>query len=167
MATEYFIARKEIQDQAWALIGQNHPDLAGSLNAGELVVVFRDKASKSGGRVTLGTARKATPLANALAGENYVFIIELPQDEWEKLDTKQREACLDHFLCACRATTNKKSEDVKFSIAKPDVSVYRENIERFGMWFPKEEGADDKTSSGSGDDEGEDITQLLGVSGEA
>lgn len=146
MPAEYFVASKEIQDLAWELIGKNHPDLAGSLNTGELVVVFREKAAKSGGRAVLGNAKKATPLTNALAGENYHFIIELPQDEWGKMDAKQREACLDHWLCACRATTNQKTNDVKFSVVKADYSVFRENVERYGMWFPKGEDESDDSN---------------------
>ncbi len=140
MSTEYFVAREDIQKMAWELIRKQHPDLAGSLNAGDLIVVFRDKAAKSGGKAILGAARKAAPLANALAGEHYVFILELPQDEWENLlDSKQKEAALDQLLCSCRATTNKKTADVKFSVVRADYQVFRENVERYGMWFPKGE----------------------------
>lgn len=160
MAAEYFIARKEIQDQAWALIAANHPDLAGSLDTGELIVVFREGGAKSDGQVHLGAARKATPLANALAGENYKFIIELSQDGWEALDSKQQEANIDHHLCACRATSNQKTGDVKFSIAKPDYMVYRENVERYGMWFPKEKAEE------SGSDDDDDIGKMLGAGGD-
>lgn len=148
---EYFVARDDIQKLAWELIGRNHPDLAGSLDKGELIVVFREKGQQSGGRVLLGSAKKATPMINALAGENYKFIIELPQDAWENLDAKQREACLDHHLCSCRADEPKGDGDTKFSIVKPDYSIYRDNVERYGMWFPKDE--DGGTES---DDDGTD-----------
>lgn len=162
MASEYFVAAKEVQDLAWALIASNHADLAGTLDAGDLVVVFKAKAesAKPGGQVTLVTARKAPPLTNALAGEHYKFILELPQGEWEEMSATQREANLDHLLCACRASSNQKTGDVKFSIAKPDVSAYRENVERYGMWFPKDE---DDPKDGSDKDDEDDIGKLLGV----
>jgi len=144
MAVEYYRAKKEIQDQVQALIGQHHPDLA-SLNKGEIVVVFREKAAKSGGQVLLGASRKAAPLMNALAGENFVFILELAQDEWSDLTSVHQEALLDHLLCGCRAEEDAKSGNWKFTIAKPDVMAYGDNIRRYGFWFPKEEGDDDST----------------------
>jgi hypothetical protein len=152
MSVEYFVASKEVQDLALKLIGKQHPDLAGSLNKGELVVVFREKASKSGGQVILGSSKRAQPIINALAGENYVFIIELAQDQWTKLDTKQQEACLDHFLCACRADHDEKTGNTKYVVVKPEVQAFRENVERYGMWFPKDEEDDEEGGTNPVDD---------------
>lgn len=155
MAVEYFKASDEIQAKAWELIGKQHPDIAGTLNKGELVVVFREKASKAGGQVVLGSSKKAAPLVNALSGESFVFIIELAQDQWVELDSKQQEACLDHFLCACRADYDDKKASTKFYVATPDVMAFRENVERYGMWFPKDE-----------DDEGEEsdpVKEMFGT----
>lgn len=135
---EYWKASKEIHQQVLELVGQNHPDLA--LVSNEIVVVFREKAGKSGGKVILGTPRKATALANALANEDYKFILELGANVWEHdLTSKQREALLDHLLTACRCEEDPKTGDVKCSVAKPDIAAFRENLERYGMWFPKEE----------------------------
>jgi len=142
MAVEYFKANKEVQDMVMTLVGQYHPDLA--LVVEEIVVVFREKASKAGGQVVLGNSKKVTPLANALAGENYQFVLELAADQWEhELTAKQREALLDHLLCACRCEEDPKSGNIKCSVAKPDIMAFRENVERFGMWFPKEEKEDE------------------------
>ncbi len=142
MATEYYKANTEIQDKVMELIGKGHPDL--SLVADEIIVVFRDKAGKRGGQVVLGSAKKVSAMANALAGEDYKFVLEVAADQWEEeLTTKQREALLDHLLCACRCDEDPKSGDIKCYIAPPDIMAYRENVERYGMWFPKEEDEDE------------------------
>jgi hypothetical protein len=148
MAVEYFKANKEVQDQVMDLVGKYHPDLATVVE--EIVVVFRDKASKAGGQVILGTSKKVPPLANALAGEEFKFVLEIAADEWENLDSKQREALLDHLLCACRCEEDPKTGNEKLYVAKPDVTAYRENVERYGMWFPKPKDAakgDDATDN--------------------
>lgn len=144
MAVEYFVAKSEIQEAVWTLVGKQHPDLA-NLNKGELVVVFRDKASKTGGQVVLGSSRKAPPLMNALAEGDYKFILEVAQDQWLELTTSQQEALLDHLLCSCSVEEDPKSGRFKFQIRKPDVMAFRENVERYGMWFPKEEVEDPET----------------------
>lgn len=159
MAVEYFMASSEILASAWKLIGAQHPDLAGSLDKGELAVVFRAKASKVGGQVVLGSSKKAAPLVNALSGENYKFILELAEDQWKELNTKQQEALLDHLLCACRADHDEKTGKTKFLVAKPDVMAFRENIHRYGMWWPKDEeddGGPDDVAEMFGTDEDED-----------
>jgi len=137
---DYWKASDEIGKTVQDLIGQNHPDLA--LIADEIVVVFREKAGKSGGQVILGRSSRASALANALANQSYKFIIEVAADMWEhELGSKQREALLDHLLCSCRCEEDPKSGDMKCSIAAPDIMAYRENVERYGMWFPQEEDA--------------------------
>ena len=140
MAVEYWKAKKDIMDAVLALVGQNHPDLA--LVSSEIVVVFREKASKAGGTVVLGASKKATALANALANADYKFILELAADQWEELDSTKREALLDHLLCGCRVEEDPKSGKVKYFIAKPDVMAYHDNVERYGMWFPRGEDDD-------------------------
>ena len=158
MAVEYTKAEAAIQQAAWDLIGKQHPDIGGALNKGELIVVFREKAAKSGGQVVLGASRKATPLMNAIAEENIVFIIELPKDEWTELTMKQREACLDHHLCSCRAEEDKDG-NWKFSVIKPPIQAHPENIERYGMWFPKDDDGDEDGSDPVGDLFGADDTK--------
>ena len=138
MPNDHWKAPDEIHAQIKELIGQYHPDLA--LVVDEIVVVFREKAGSSGGQVVLGRSKRSTALANALSGVEYKFILEIAADQWEnELTSRQREALLDHLLTACRAEEDPKSGEVKCSIASPDISAYRENIERYGMWFPKEE----------------------------
>jgi len=134
---ELWMANKEVHGKVMELIGQYHPDLA--MIAEDIVVVFREKASKAGGQVILGKPKRAPALANALAHENYKFILEIGADVWEtELSARQQEALLDHLLTACRAEEDPKSGETKLSVASPDLIAYRENIERYGMWFPRE-----------------------------
>jgi len=159
MAVEYFMASKEITQQVLDLVGKHHPDLA--LVSSEIAVVFREKASKAGGQVVLGSSKKVQPLMNALAGADYKFILEVAQDEWLDLTSKQQEALLDHLLCACVVEEDPKSGNVKYMVRKPDVMAFRDNIERYGMWFPREDEDDEPDAVGEmfGEDQGEDTPQ--------
>ena len=138
MAVDIWKASTDIHDKLKELIGQNHPDLA--LVSDEIICVFREKAGKSGGKVVLGNSKKVAALANAIGNTDYKFVLELASDQWEQeLTSRQREALLDHLLTACRCEEDPKSGDLKCSVAKPDIMAFRENVERYGMWFPKEE----------------------------
>ncbi len=136
--TDFWKAGEDVHDRVKKLIGQNHPDLA--LVADEIIVVFKDKAGKSGGKVQLGKTQKVAALANALNATSYKFLIELAADQWEhELDSVKQEALLDHLLCSCRAEEDPKTGEPKCYVAPPDIAAYRDNVERYGMWFPKDE----------------------------
>jgi hypothetical protein len=138
MANEIWKANKEIHQQVLDLIGKNHPDLA--LVSDDIVVVFKERAGKSGGQVILGNSRRVGAMANAIGGTDYKFVLEVGADQWEQeLTSKQREALLDHLLTACRCEEDPRSGDMKCSVARPDIQAFRENVERYGMWFPVEE----------------------------
>lgn len=163
MATEFWKSNDEIHQMVRDLVAKNHPDLILLIGAkretDEIVVVFKEKAGKSGGQVVLGNSKKVAPLANALGNTNYKFVLEVASDQWEnELDSKQREALIDHLLCACRVEEDPKSGEMKCSVVKPDVSAFRDNIERYGMWFPKEES--------EGSDSGDDVADVLGKNSE-
>jgi hypothetical protein len=138
-------ANAEVHKQVLDLIANNHPDLA--LISDEIVVIFREKAGKSGGQVILGRPKRASALANVLSGEDFKFILEIGADTWEhELSALQREALLDHLLCGCTAEEDPKTGDPKLGLRAPDITAYRENIERYGMWFPKDPDDDDTPS---------------------
>lgn len=163
MATEFWKSNEDIHQMMRDLITKNHPDLillvGLTRETDEIVVVFKEKAGKSGGQVVLGNSKKVAPLANALGNTNYKFVLEVAADQWEnELDSKQREALIDHLLCACRVEEDLKSGEMRCSVVKPDVSAFRENIERYGMWFPKEES--------EGSDSGDDVADVLGKNSE-
>ena len=158
MATAYFKATQDVHDIVTDLIANYHPDLVEDVE--EIAVMFREKATKSS---PYGTARRVTPLFDALMRDEdieYKWILEVPQDTWVDLDSRQQKALLDALLCACRADFDDKTGDLKRYIAKPDIMAFYENLERYGNWFPKP--AEDEESEQQGPEDGDtDLTVLL------
>lgn len=140
MATEIWPARTEIRDKVMNLVAQNHPDLV--LVSDEIMIFFREKATAS---APLGSIKKANPREVALYGEPLKFIMELPADKWEEMTSRQQEAALDFLLCAARCEENPKTGELKCKIAKPDVMIFRENFERYGLWQPEEKSEEEQT----------------------
>jgi len=135
---EIWKANDEIHDKMKDIVAQNHPDLA--LVVDEILILFRERARNSGGQVMYGTAKKIGNFTNAVAGTDYKFVLEIGADTWENdLNSRKQEALLDHLLMHCRCEEDPKSGDVVCTIASPDIRAFRENIDRYGMWFPKEE----------------------------
>ena len=135
---EYYKASDDIHNKMRELVGLYHPDLA--LVVDEIVLVFREKAGKTGGQVVLGTSKKVAPIANAIGNTDFKFVIELAADQWDQeLTSRQKEALLDHLLTSCRCEEDPKSGNLKCTVARPDIMAFRENVERYGMWFPVEE----------------------------
>lgn len=129
-------ADPDVVDMMKELVGKYHPDLAIVID--EIAVVFREKAAQRGGRAVLGKSAKASPLIGVLGDTDYKFILELGGDAWLELTSRQRNALLDHLLCACRA--EEEDGKVKFSIAPPDVSFFWDELDRWGDWRPRPEG---------------------------
>lgn len=138
MSKSIWKAAEEIKQLVDKLIANRHPELA--LISDEILVVFKEKAAKSGGQVVYGKAFKCSDYMNVVGGTNYSFIIELGADAWsQKLDSKQQEALLDSILCSMVVEEDEKSGDIKLWTVKPDIQAFRKNVEEYGMWFPKED----------------------------
>jgi hypothetical protein len=134
----YYKASDDIHNKMRELVGLYHPDLA--LVVDEIVVVFKEKAGKNGGQVVLGTSKRVAPLVNAIGNTDYKFVLEIAADQWDQnLTSRQQEALLDHLLTSCRCEEDPKTGEVKCTVASPDIMAFRENLERYGMWFPVEE----------------------------
>tara|TARA_B110000503_G_C6750074_1_gene251214 strand:+ start:27 stop:488 length:462 start_codon:yes stop_codon:yes gene_type:complete len=142
MAVDIWIASKDVTDVITTLIANFHPDLA--LISDEIAVLFREKASKSGGRVVLGKTKKAPSLLSLLGGKEYRFILELAADEWKTLDGKQQTALLDHLLCQCSVEEDEKSGDIKYTIKSPDLFFFSAELERHGNWRPNDDLTDEE-----------------------
>ena len=137
MAVEYWKANTEIYEMAKKLIASHHPDLA-LIDLEEIAIIFREKATKSGGVQVLGKSKKAPAILATLGTKEYKFIIELAHDAWLELRHSQREALVDHHLCACRVD-EEDDGSLKCYIAKPDFMGFRDEIDRHGMWRPQPE----------------------------
>lgn len=142
MAVDIWLASKDVNDVVTTLISKFHPDLA--LVDEEIAVLFRERASKSGGRVVLGKAKKAPNVLSVLGDKEYKFILEVAADEWQTLDGKQQTALLDHLLCHCKVEEDEKSGDIKYSLKTPDLFFFSEELERHGNWRPSEQTDEEK-----------------------
>lgn len=132
MAMDVWLAEGATRDLMLHLIKEYHPHLA--LVEEQIAILFKEKASKSKGKVILGTAKKASTTMKALGKKDWVFIIEIGNDEWQKLSDEDRMARLDHLLCAC-GVEEKDDGTMRHHLIAPDASVYFANIERFGFHF--------------------------------
>jgi hypothetical protein len=127
-------ADSEVYDLMKEIVANYHPDLV--LVVDEIAIVHREKASKSGGRVVLGKASKASPLFGVLGDTDYKFILTIAADEWLNLTSRQRKALMDSMLCACRVEEDDDGNPV-CSIAVPDVSYFYDELDRWGDWRPR------------------------------
>lgn len=129
---EMWLAEEGVRATIRDLIAKYHPDLA--LYEDEIAVVFKEKATKTGDQVILSKTGKASPLVNLLAeGKQWKFVVYLGADAWQELNASQQVALLDHCLCSLRVEEGEDGKQ-KFYIAPPDVSFYKGEIERHGMW---------------------------------
>ena len=127
-------AGDEIQESVRNHIGQTHPHLADI--AEDIIVIFREKASKKGGYPVLGKTGKAPALLSLLGERQYKFIIELGADTWANLKDEERNALLDHQLCYIGGEEDEKSGDMKYHLTEPDISYFSEEVVRHGHWRP-------------------------------
>lgn len=114
------------------LIAEHHTRLEGI----RVDFVFRDKASKSNGKIVLGKARKVSGLNAFLANDDGhdFFVIEIAEDEWEQMPPSKRRALVDHELCHCTIDFDEDKGVVTLGIKGHDVEAFVEEIERNGLW---------------------------------
>lgn len=130
-------AGKDIWEIVQDLISKHHPMLA--MVDKEIAIIFKEKASKTGGQVVLGKSSRAPGVLKLLGKAEYKFIIELAGDEWATLAGNQKVALLDHCLCACKVEEDPKTGEAKCSIAAPEVSFFWKELERNGDWRTRPE----------------------------
>lgn len=140
MGNSHWKASEDIQKMKDDIITLYHPDLVPISN--EIIVVFKEKSSKSGDSLILGNVQKASPVLEALGDDTYYFIIILGEDGWAGLNTHQKQACLDHFLLRCLSEFNTTTGEYKLRIRKPEIVAFREEVERWGAWWPNDNPVD-------------------------
>ena len=110
-----------------------------------ILIVFKEKAGKSGDKTILGKTSKAGPLLEVVGDQKWSFVITLAADEWNGLSDKHREALLFHHLCACGATENPQSGEIKTFIRPPDIEFYQEEVASYGFWRTSDTTPDTNT----------------------
>lgn len=120
------------------LCASNHPHLAGT----RVEYFFQEHASRKGGKLVLGNARKvsglnamlATPGATSSEGNEF-FVIVIAEDMWDTLGNSQREALVDHELSHCGIDVD-DSGNVKLHLINHDVEEFADILRRHGLWKP-------------------------------
>jgi hypothetical protein len=144
MATSWKNA-PEVREIAERLIPKYHQHL--ELRADEIWYIFREKATTSKGRVTLGKAHKLGGMACYLIHTSAdeinefgdtaefadMFVIEIAWDEWQALTTEAREALVDHELEHLDIEVT-DSGDLKRSLRGHDVEEFGAILKRHGLW---------------------------------
>ena len=145
-------AGPEVQEQINHLIGNAHPHLVDIMD--DIVVIFKEKCSRKGGRPILGKTSKAPAILSVLGEHTYEFVIELGADCWNNLNEPQRLALLDHLLCFIGGEEDEKSGEMKYFLSTPDVYYFSEEVERNGSW------REDMMPDGVSEEEGSDAPLL-------
>jgi hypothetical protein len=139
-------AGDQVQEQIRNLIGQAHPHLVDICD--DIIVIFKEKASRKGGQPVLGKTSKAPSLISLLGEREYQFVIELAADTWNQLDDVQKNSLLDHQLCFIGGEEDQKSGEMKYHLTTPDISYFSSEVERNGHWRPdlseKDEESEDE-----------------------
>jgi hypothetical protein len=91
-----FELSKELKQVGDRIISECHQELQGL----KIAWMFRDKATKSAGKVTLGKAIQVSDRDWLLHG--YDAIVEIAFDMWKMADDRARDALLDHELAHIR-----------------------------------------------------------------
>lgn len=153
------------------LVATKFPHLAlihDSVDSGhesQILIIFREKAGKASGRLTLGTTKKAPQILHVVTGHEYKYVIELAGDVWlNELNDKEREALLFRQLCACAVEEDPESGEIKCGIAAPDVQYYYSELDAYGDWMPRlDEEEDEKQGAVSGARDPDVLEQMMGV----
>lgn len=112
------------------------------LGRARIEYVFREKAPKSGHRIILGKARRVGGLAAFLAEAKHLndhvvprplFVVEISEDTWSKLNEAQQIALVDHELCHLVVEVNADGE-VELSTRGHDFEEFAAIIRRPGLW---------------------------------
>lgn len=138
-----WLAGEAVMKTVEKLIVDNHSDLI--TISDQIAVVFREKAAKQGGEVVLGKTKTVGAMTNVLSGKDWKFIIELAGDEWVNLTDQQKEALLDHQLCACGVDEDEVSGAVKCFVKPADYNAYYDNIKRYGHWLYETRSQDEQS----------------------
>jgi len=134
MAMDKWKASPELHDKLKDLIANHHTHLTDVCD--DIVIVFKEKASKKGDLVIYGKTSKAPAILSVLGERQYKFVIEIGNDAWQKLTSDQQIALMDHQLCFITGKEDEQTAEMKYTLTEPDVYYFTEEIARNGHWRP-------------------------------
>lgn len=118
-----------VEQMANNLIPQYHPELAGA----RIKYVFQEKASKKGGKIVYGSAKKLSGLTEFLVQAD--FLVTVAADEWRQMPQETRLALVDHLLERCFGEEDEENGGaMKWKTREPDVHEFGTILSRHGQW---------------------------------
>lgn len=166
MASDTWVVNGPTRQIMEHAIANWHPHLAGIDH--KILILFREKASKRGGRDVFGKAGKVNASARALAANldnrEFIFQLEIAGDVWQSLSENERLAGMDWLLCHLRVEekTDKNGDftgETNYRVVGPEINAFKANLRRFGAWMDVSDPDDD------GDDVATALDTLKGSSG--
>lgn len=136
-------AAPEVRRIAENLIPKYHKHLVGI----RMEYLFQSQASRGGGKITLGKARKITGFNALLSTPDLLddpdatsegceyFLITIAADMWELLGDKARVALIDHELSHCKVDRT-EDNDVILSMYPHEIEEFADVLHRHGLWRP-------------------------------
>ena len=112
-----------VEQVANDIIERFHPDLKDV----RILYIFNTKPKLRGGKITLGSARKATPTERLFL--NVEAVITICSESWDRQNSRQRQALLDHELHHLRVEV-----DGTLSLNPHDVEEFSTVLKRWGTW---------------------------------
>jgi len=117
-----------VETIATSLIGTHHPELAEA----RFRYIYKETASKRGGKPVLGSVKKMSARDVFLIGAE--FLVEIPLDVWNTLDSSRRIALVDHLLERCTGEEDEQTSEMKWKTREPDVYEFSSILRRHGAW---------------------------------
>ena len=120
------------------LVGKFHTDLAEARIALAWKHGWKENVD---GQVKLGQCKKGSDFDKALAGFDFVILLNFERVNGSDFSPQQLRALIDHELCHGTVAVNAKGETKEqedgrpvYRVRKHDVEEFREIVERYGLW---------------------------------
>lgn len=130
-----YIVHEEAEQLAETLIPAYHPHLTGIKIAHLLKLMPVPKQSKKpkkqprqGRKITMAKTSKVSAKMQALAAQDFKFVIEYDSNIWEGLDADKKRALVDHELC------HAGNDADGCYLRHHDLEDFSSIISRHGMW---------------------------------
>jgi hypothetical protein len=130
MSAQIITDAEAVQSLAESLISSHHPELA----TASFRYIFKEKAGTKGGKPVSGNVKKVSDVDKYLIEGNPDFILIVPMDLWNEMDSSKRTALVDHLLERCTGTEDDKTGEMKWSTREPDVHEFATILQRHGAW---------------------------------
>jgi hypothetical protein len=130
MGASFKFADEEVKLIARDLIRQYHTHL---INA-RIIYLFREGDWDSQGKLVFAKAHKLGGREQFLTEANFAIVIN--EKVWQRLNTAQRTALIDHELCHCGINGEDKEGNPRWTIWAHDLEEFRAIVNRHGLWRP-------------------------------